>query len=344
MPEEVYLELSEEPVPKAGSEKLPFRAPSADFFVDLKIIYQQLGIRDPEEYLSDLAARFEVNRCWVTERRLRFHTDLKNVYSEIAPPASEQHLHTLAQHFDSWRHRTRLRMKEYMAGLPEDDPLRCPISLFGAIHYGRLEIAHTHVLAWLLNPFKEHGFEATLLKALLAHLCRPSILSSVQLEKIQSEYPIDNGRIDVVAQGKSKGQEGSWDDWLLVIEAKVDANEGEQQLRKYDKWIRKNRHGRAVFRVFLTAEGRKPETSDEEWMPMSFLHLACIFRAVYKSLEHQPGYHFLRYYLTGVLKDVCRWSLPVRDSASCEDPYSFVEYLKAVYASIRKGPVHDTTR
>jgi hypothetical protein len=186
MPEEVELEVPDEPAPKAGSDKLLFSAPPADFFVNLKIIYQQLGIRDPEEYLSELAARFERNRCWVTESRLRFHTDLKKVYSEIAAD-SEQHLKTLAQSFDSWRQRTRVRMKEYMAGLPEDDPLLCPISLFGAMQYGRLETAHTNVLAWLLNPTKEHGFEATLLKALLASVLFRSTKFTLNIQLMMDE-------------------------------------------------------------------------------------------------------------------------------------------------------------
>ena len=34
----------------------------------------------------------------------------------------------------------------------------------------------------------------------------------------------------------------------------------------------------------------------------------------------------LRYYLAGVLQDVCRWPFPIKDD--CRDPYSVVSYMK----------------
>jgi PD-(D/E)XK nuclease superfamily len=119
----------------------------------------------------------------------------------------------------------------------------------------------------------------------------------------------------------------------LLIEAKIDANEGEQQLRTYDKWASKNANGREVVRVFLTPEGRASETAQEPWIPLSFLQLACVFRTVFQQQEERPGYHFLRHYLCGVLKDICKWNLPVTDPDTCDDPHNFVEYLKTVGAS-----------
>lgn len=309
---------------------------SPQFVAHLRTLYQDLRIVPAEEYLDFLAKTFTRNRCERAERRTRFKSDLAKIYSEIAPPYSEQHLNRLSRRFDSWRQETKLRMKEHLARLPADDPLTCPISLFGPMHCGRLETAHTHLLAWLLDPTKEHGFGLRLLQALLGFF--REMPGTLQIEKVQPEFPIEDGRIDVLVQGRTREAERQADGWLLVIEAKIDANEGELQLAKYDKWIRKFGRGRDVFRLFLTAEGRDPETSDEDWTPMSFLQLARIFRMSYKDLEGLPGHQFLRYYLTGVLKDICHWSLPVQDTESSSDPYGFAEYLKTVDDSMRKGP------
>ena len=236
-------------------------------------------------------------------------------------------------------------MRALSKELPEDDPLCCPISLFGVMQHGRLETAHTQVLAWLLDPKKEHGFGDGLLRSLLSVLVGgagldPSVL--IRVEATHAEFPFEEGRLDVLALGEFSRPDGSAGRWLLLIEAKIDANEGEHQLKKYDKWVGRHSHGREVFRVFLTPEGRAPETAEELWTSLSFLQLACIFRAKYKDLGNRPGYHFLRHYLTGVLKDICQWDIPVREPETCEDPYNFVEYLRTVSAS--KEHAHDAVR
>jgi hypothetical protein len=85
--------------------------------------------------------------------------------------------------------------------------------------------------------------------------------------------------------------------WRLVIEAKIDAEEGEDQLSLYDDWLALYQQPTEVLRVFLTPDGRKPQTSSAEWQILSFLDLASVFRRV-SGLQDKPGYHFLRYYLT----------------------------------------------
>ena len=51
---------------------------------------------------------------------------------------------------------------------------------------------------------------------------------------------------------------------------------------------------------------------------------------MYGDLADRPGYHFLRYYLAGVLQDVCGWGhMATLDAA---DPYALFTYLKTVLA------------
>jgi len=223
-------------------------------------------------------------------------------------------------------------MAGYFAKLPADDPLRCPISLFGVMERGRLETAHTAVLAWLLDPRREHGFGPALLAELLTRLAGPTDPSSIIVEKCEPEFAIAEGRLDVLLQGTARrvDDESSWS-WLLMIEAKIDANEGVQQLKRYDKWAQKYSHGRDILRLFLTPDGRPAETADDDWTPISFLDLVCLFRKHCPDLAHKPGYHFLRYYIAGVLKDIYHWNLPIGDPEFLDDPYNFLEYLAAVF-------------
>jgi hypothetical protein len=207
--------------------------------------------------------------------------------------------------------------------------------------YGRLETAHTRTLAWLLDPRKEHGFGSRLLEVLLANLFKPCRSPVCQTERVESNYPIDlpgadkQNFIDVLAEGQWVEKDDQRVPWMLVIEAKIDNDEGENQLTRYDDWIDVHGQGRQIRRVFLTPDARIAETGRSDWTQMSFLDLVNIFRSTYNGLQSAPGYHFLRYYLAGVLRDICGWPIPV--TASAADPYSVIEHLKFVRMRSRVG-------
>lgn len=233
-----------------------------------------------------------------------------------------------------------------MKALHPDDPILCPISLFRTMDVGRLETAHTQTLAWLLDSVNaEHGFGDTLLAAPLRRLVEPDRFESLHVEAVDSEVMIGalsvQGRLDVLAKGEWENA-GERTRWMLVIEAKVDAGEGEGQLDMYDEWLHSHAEGRRVFRVFLTPDGNPAEGGSEEWIPLRFLELVQIFQKVYRKLNDKPGFHFLRFYLAGVLQDICGW--PRRVTADAPDPYTIVSYLKTVHAAHSEGASHDAAR
>jgi hypothetical protein len=234
---------------------------------------------------------------------------------------------------EAWRGHHQRLLQQYLAQLPADDPLLCPVSLFGTMDYGRLETAHTRALAWLLDD-QDHGFGSRLLEALLRLLLEGREIRLTHVSRVESERPVrcgpasaDAGRIDVLAEGRWE-ESGNEVPWRLVIEAKIGAGEGDEQLARYDQWLETGPPNVEVVRVFLTPDGREPETGSAEWTPLSFLSLASLFRRVSSGLQDRPGYHFLRYYLAGVLRDVC--GLQVRVSSDCGNPYAAVEYLRSV--------------
>lgn len=270
-----------------------------------------------------------------------FLSSLKRVYDTL-PVASDDNLRFLAVHFDEWRRKTKEFVRTHLAELNKDDPLICPISLFRTMDSGRLETTHTRALAWLLDSEGEHGFGTTLLAALLRRLSGHDCSAALQIERVESEYVIDafdvNGRLDVLAEGTWKDGERSG--WILVIEAKVDSAEGEDQLQKYEEWLRSNAAGREIFRVFLTPDGHPPETGTEEWEAISFLELVRIFRAAYRALCDAPGFHFLKFYLAGVLQDVCGMFRNIEK----DDPYAVAAFLRKVHEFRSEGASHDATR
>ncbi len=297
------------------------------------------------KFLADLAEVYDALRP--PPLSAAFLSDLAQVYATL-PVASDATLLFLANRFDKWRRMTRELVSRQLAELDKDDPLFCRISLFRTMDAGRLETAHTRsTLAWLLDPCKndEHGFGDALLAALLGRLADRDHFDRLHVERVASEHLLDGsageGRLDVLAEGEWESM-GERVRWVMVIEAKIDAWEGEGQLDKYDEWLDAHAAGRETYRVFLTPDGRPPESGCDEWKALSFLQLVQIFRTVYGRLRHAPGFHFLRFYLAGVLQDICGWPRNVGGNAA--DPYAVASYLKTVHDSHSEPASHDAAR
>jgi hypothetical protein len=290
-----------------------------------------------QAFLTDLAEIHASLQPQTPALSPAFLSDLERVYASLPHP-SDENLAYLAERFKQWRQRTRKTLAGLLKALHPDDPVLCQISLFRTMDVGRLETAHTRTLAWLLDKDKEHGFGDALLAALLQRLAKPDRFDCLHVEAVDAEVVIGassvQSRLDVLAKGQWE-YAGERTRWMLVIEAKVGAREGKGQLGSYDEWIHSHAAGRRMFRVFLTPNGDPPESGSEEWEPLRFLELVQVFQKVYYKLKSKPGFHFLRFYLAGVLQDICGW--PRKVTADGPDPYTIVAYLKSVRTAQRGG-------
>jgi hypothetical protein len=316
------------------------------FISSLQHVYDSDIDKEPDEYVPLLADGFQLRRQMVGQRRLRFVESLRTVCEAEGAVEPDEYVEPLASCLRAWRKRAQKRMQDYLTHVPEDDPLRCPVSLFGTLGLGRLETAHTYALKWLLDPRQPHGFESCLSEALLSHLLKSEGPAKLQVEEVAKEKNAvvsgEQGRIDVFATGTWEGsaywpsfRARNWEPtvgspvrWMLVIEAKIDASEGDRQLEHYDEWIAGNHDDRRPIRVFMTPEGRPPEAQPSDWIPFSFLDLVRVFRQPYVRLRDKPGFHFLRFFLTGILKDILRWEIPVPAAEACANPYDVVALLR----------------
>src|SRR5947208_458220 len=115
-----------------------------------------------------------------------FLADLERMHS-----AGEIDLAELGCRLVRWRATTRERLTKELARLPPDDPLLCPVGLFGPLDYGRLEVAQTRALAWFLDPRREHGFGPQLLVAFLRLVAPEVNWSGIHVERVEAEWMID---------------------------------------------------------------------------------------------------------------------------------------------------------
>lgn len=218
----------------------------------------------------------------------------------------------------------------------KDNPIFYPVSLFRPLDMGRLEIAHTKTLAWLLKPKAEHGFGVYCLKQLLTFLSKhhpQDNLSSIDAcpegSLVLAEKRTQCGsRIDVWAKVFCRKSRSNW---LIVIEAKISHTESSGQLAKYDQEIKrftKENPDAKVVRLFLTTDRKNHTTSKEHWVPITYEDIFVAFWKNSKLIAEKPGYQFLRLYLSGLLSDLQSWHLPLDKENS--NPYIATTLLRKI--------------
>jgi hypothetical protein len=134
-----------------------------------------------------------------------------------------------------------------------------PSTLLGVLDLSRNEVQNCRVVRWLLDPLARHGFGAVLVKSLCDFFALP--ISQPELARVSAEITRDDTRADLVIEGLDGGR-------MLVIEAKIDAGEGDRQAHRLETlWPEADRLG------FLTVGGdRLPSTASDpaRWLPISW--------------------------------------------------------------------------
>lgn len=114
-------------------------------------------------------------------------------------------------------------------------------NLFSVLNRTRNEGFHSDILAWLLNPDESHNFGKKLLDGLFKAISIESTPAYSWIS-VRREYGIDSkNRFDIIV---------FTDAWTLVIENKIDAPLGKDQLVRYLKCLKTL--GRKPFLIFLT--------------------------------------------------------------------------------------------
>jgi hypothetical protein len=137
-----------------------------------------------------------------------------------------------------------------------------PSTLMSVLGLDRAEVANCRVVGWLLDPLSPHGLGVAMLSALGQALRgddfdRPA-KASVRMEVVRPET-----RADVVITGPG---------WTVVIEAKVDAPEGDDQGAALERdWPT------AKPLVFLTRSGARPPATANDpgrWVAIRWMWFA----------------------------------------------------------------------
>jgi hypothetical protein len=179
----------------------------------------------------------------------KFFSELNNVLpSKIDVPATPSYLHlSNLSNFEQWL----TNIAEPIQTAKRGGFLCDPWEIAGL---KRDEVRNSRVLAWLLDPRGSHGFGNLLTHALLAELSRRS--PTLELPVIS-----DDGcqvRVESSPDGDSSNRldiEIDSPNFYVIIEVKIDAMEGNEQLLRYGELGKSRAGNRPWGMVFLTPSG-----------------------------------------------------------------------------------------
>jgi hypothetical protein len=151
-------------------------------------------------------------------------------------------------------------------------------NLFDVFGRFRKEDAHSYVIAWLMNPANPHGLRDAFLKAFFKKAFGTAAPAGTLECRVAVKKRIDRGEVDIEVKGPR---------WWLVVENKIDSEEDQGQTERYAAYYKQfARLGESLFPVFLTREGKPPESRD--FAPMSYRDLRHVLESVCESVRPTP--------------------------------------------------------
>lgn len=157
---------------------------------------------------------------------------------------------------------------------PTLDEIRAQLSKFNPIKtmgMARMEIRHSAILAWLLNPQETHGLGDKFLKAFISKSLRghhanmqPSALEVSQADMMDTEVRREWRHIDILLMSPRNK-------WAFVIENKFDSGQHTNQLTRYLDLVQST-FGEDAFPhirgIFLSLWDEKPK--DGRYAPIQY--------------------------------------------------------------------------
>lgn len=177
-------------------------------------------------------------------------------------------------------------------------------NIFEAIGVVRQEIRHSNFIAFLLDPQEKHRLGSLFLKKLL--ICAllksenppliPINLDIADLEDV--EIRREWGNIDILIHSQSN-------QFVCVIENKVDSSEYSNQLKRYEEIINREFSAHGKLFIYLTKGGCP--ASSEKWLSLSYEEVTNEIESIcnkYRSTMGDDVYTLISHYIILVRRHI----------------------------------------
>ena len=179
-------------------------------------------------------------------------------------------------------------LKEFLLDIECLDPLAewtSKFNLFDILKISRVEIRHSNMLSWLLNPNENHGLGDSILRGFIQYVVTSfsddtdifdTLLMDCHDFAVQREWH----NIDVLAISANE-------QFVLCIENKIDSGEHDNQLNRYRRQVEDAYPGYKKMYIYLSPEG--VEASDpDNWCSMSYEDVLGIVESARKKVNLLP--------------------------------------------------------
>ncbi|MBC8468526.1 MAG: PD-(D/E)XK nuclease family protein [Planctomycetes bacterium] len=194
---------------------------------------------------------------------------------------------------------------KFLADNPEFESLSARLSqfnVFRALKIEKVEIRHSNVLAWLLDPDESHGFSNIVLRRLLSNI----LLMSEKMIKGFSAARVellDFSDIEVLREWKNIDilVKDLKNKIILFFENKIYSGESIGQLAKYKRIVENEFPQFKIIPVFLTLTGQESSDKDaQDYISYSHTQLYLILSKLFEQRKSQlaePVQVFMQHYL-----------------------------------------------
>lgn len=196
-------------------------------------------------------------------------------------------------------------LKEFLLDIDCLDPLAewtSVFNLFDILKISRVEIRHSNMLSWLLNPKENHGLGDSIIRGFIQYVVTlfpggldviKTLLMDCHDCFIQREW---HG-IDILAVSQKE-------QFVFCIENKIDSKEHDNQLNRYRNLIEGAYPGYRKMYIYLSPEGDEP-SDPEHWCPMSYQDVLSIIESARKKSNLSPEAQMLiDNYTTTIRRDI----------------------------------------
>ena len=184
-------------------------------------------------------------------------------------------------------------LKEFLLDIECLDPLAewtSKFNLFDILKISRVEIRHSNVLSWLLNPNENHGLGDSVLRGFIQYVVtsfsdEADVFDTLLMECHDFIVQREWRNIDVLAVSTNER-------FVLCIENKIDSGEHDNQLIRYRRLIEEAYPEYKKMYIYLSPEG--VEASDlDNWCSMSYEDVLSIIEGARKKVSLLPDAQLL---------------------------------------------------
>lgn len=196
-------------------------------------------------------------------------------------------------------------LKEFLLDIDCLDPLAewtSKFNLFDILKISRVEIRHSNMLSWLLNPNENHGLGESVLRGFIQYVVTifsedTDVFSTLLMDchgfLIQREWH----HIDVLAVSSDAK-------FVLCIENKIDSGEHDNQLNRYRKIVEETYPDYKKMYIYLSPDGGESTDSDN-WCSMGYQDVLSIVENARKKVKLLPEAELLiQNYVDTIRRDI----------------------------------------